>query len=165
MIVQLFARLVREESDFERHPPTFSPWLARSWDWSPDHKVLTFHLRENARWSDGVPVDADDVRWTWQEQVSPDIGWQSAFMKKDIADVEVADPHTIRFRFKRVYAKQLTDVNEGGILPISEFTSSCRSGASERPRVTFAERHASTSRTLLRAFTLVCSVLPKSAME
>jgi peptide/nickel transport system substrate-binding protein len=117
MLIQLFARLLREESDFERHPPTFSPALARSYEWSADHKTLTFHLREDARWSDGVPVTADDVRWTWQAQVSPEVAWESSYMKDEIAGVEAVDAHTVRVRFKRVYAKQLLDVNEGGILP------------------------------------------------
>jgi peptide/nickel transport system substrate-binding protein len=117
MVIQLFLRLLREEPDFELHPPTMSPSLARSYEWSPDHRQLTFHLREGARWSDGVPVTADDVRWTWQAEVSPDVGWQYAFMKAEIADVEVVDPHTARFHFKRAYANQLLDVNEGGIMP------------------------------------------------
>jgi peptide/nickel transport system substrate-binding protein len=117
MIIQLFARLLREEPDFERHPPTFTPALARSYEWSADHKTLTLHLRENARWSDGVPVTSDDVRWTWQAQVSPEVAWESSYMKQEIADVEAVDPHTVRVRFKRVYAKQLLDLNEGGIMP------------------------------------------------
>jgi peptide/nickel transport system substrate-binding protein len=117
MIIQLFLRLVREEPDFEKHPPTFSPELARSYEWSPDHKTLTFHLREEARWSDGVPVTADDVRWTWQAETSPEVAWQYSYMKAQISDVEVVDPHTVRFHLKRVYPKQMMDVNEGGIMP------------------------------------------------
>jgi peptide/nickel transport system substrate-binding protein len=117
MLIQLFLRLVEEQPDYERHPPSFAPSLARSYEWSPDHKALTFHLREDARWSDGVPVTADDVRWTWQAEISPEVAWPYSFMKSEIADVEVVDPHTARFRFKRVYAKQLLDANEAGILP------------------------------------------------
>jgi peptide/nickel transport system substrate-binding protein len=117
MLFQLFLRLVEEQPGFEQHPPTFAPALARSWEWSPDHKTLTFHLREDARWSDGVPVTADDVRWTWQAEVSPEVGWAYSSMKAEIADVEVVDPHTARFHFKRVYAKQMLDVNEAGVLP------------------------------------------------
>jgi peptide/nickel transport system substrate-binding protein len=117
LIEQMFVRLVREEPDFERHPPAFTPFLARSFDWSADHLLLTFHLRENARWSDGVPVTADDVRFTWQAQISPEVAWQYSYMKSEIADVEVVDAHTARFRFRRVYAKQMLDANEGGIVP------------------------------------------------
>lgn len=114
---QLFLHLVEEQPDFEQHPPTMSPQLAESFDWSPDHKVLTFHLRKDAVWSDGVPVTADDVRFTWQAHTSPDVAWNSSFMKEHISDVEVVDPHTVRFHFSRVYAKQILDANEGLILP------------------------------------------------
>lgn len=114
---QLFLHLVEEQPDFEVHPPTLSPQLARSFEWSPDRKALTFHLREEAVWSDGVPITADDVRFTWQAHIHPDVAYDSAFMKKNIRDVEVVDPHTVRFHFTRVYSKQILDANEGVILP------------------------------------------------
>lgn len=117
VIRQLFLHLVEEQPDFEVHPPTLTPQLAKSFDWSPDHKVLTFHLREEAVWSDGVPVTADDVRFTWQAHTNPDVAWGSAFMKESIQDVEVVDPHTVRFHFSRIYSKQILDANEGVILP------------------------------------------------
>jgi peptide/nickel transport system substrate-binding protein len=113
----VFRRLLQEQPDFTEHPPTFQPQLAKSYEWSADHKDLTFHMREDAVWSDGVPITADDVRWTWQAQTSPDVAWDSSFMKDQIRDVEVIDPHTVRFHFKRVYAKQMEDANEGAILP------------------------------------------------
>jgi peptide/nickel transport system substrate-binding protein len=117
LIRQLFLHLVEEQPDFEVHPPTLTPQLATSFDWSPDHKVLTFRLREDVVWSDGVPVTADDVRWTWQAQVHPAVAWGSAYMKEHIKDVEVVDPHTVRFHFTHPYAKQILDANEGVILP------------------------------------------------
>lgn len=113
----LFLRLVEEQPDFQRHPPTFAPQLARSWERSPDGTTLTFHLRDDVRWSDGVPVTAADVRFTWQAQRSPEVGWPSASYKEPIRDVEVVDAHTVRFHFHRAYPKQLLDANEGFILP------------------------------------------------
>lgn len=117
LVFRLFLHLLEEQSDFDKHPPTFKPELARSYEWSADHKTLTFHLREDVVWSDGVPVTADDVRWTWQAQISPDVVWEEAEAKKSITDVEAVDPHTVRFHFSRVYAKQLLDANEGMVLP------------------------------------------------
>lgn len=117
VIRQLFLHLVEEQPDFEQHPPTMSPQLARSFEWSPDHKILTFHLREDVVWSDGVPVTAEDVRFTWQAHTNPDVAWNSSFMKEHITDAEVVDPHTVRFHFNQVYAKQIQDANEGVILP------------------------------------------------
>jgi peptide/nickel transport system substrate-binding protein len=117
MLFRLFLHLVEEQPDFQDHPPTFKPMLAKSWEWSPDRKIITFHLRDDVSWSDGVPVTAEDVRWTWQAQVHPDIAWEGVEAKRQIRDVEVVDPHTVRFHFERVSAKQLLEVNEGVILP------------------------------------------------
>jgi peptide/nickel transport system substrate-binding protein len=114
---QLFLQLVQEQADFEEHPPTFKPLIARSYEFSPDRKTLTFHLREDAVWSDGAPITAHDVRFSWQAQRHPDVGWDSAYMVEHITDVEVVDAKTARYHFDKVYAKQLQDANEGGILP------------------------------------------------
>jgi peptide/nickel transport system substrate-binding protein len=117
MLFRMFLHLVEEQADFQQHPATFTPQLAKSYDWSPDHKTLTFHLRDDIVWSDGVPVTAADVRWTWQAQRNPDVAWELADSKHWIDDVEVVDPHTVRFHFSRVYAKQLLDANEGPVFP------------------------------------------------
>ncbi|HEV8581323.1 MAG TPA: ABC transporter substrate-binding protein [Thermoanaerobaculia bacterium] len=117
VLFRTFDRLLEEQPDFEEHPPTFAPQLARSYEWSDGHKTLTFHLRDDAVWSDGVPVTAEDVRWTWQAQTNPDIAWDSIDSKGWITDVEVVDPHTVRMHFSRVYAGQILDANEGVILP------------------------------------------------
>ena len=114
---QLFLQLLSEQPDFTEHPPTFAPELARSYEWSDDHRTLTFHLREDAVWSDGVPITAEDVRWTWQAQVSPQVAWSYADLKEAITDVQVVDPHTVRYLFKEVYPNQLIEANEGKILP------------------------------------------------
>lgn len=112
-----FQRLFEEQADFAEHPPTFAPQLAESLEWSDGHKTLTLHLRKDAVWSDGVPLTAEDVRFTWQAQVHPAVVWDSAYMKEDIRDVEVVDPSTVRFHFTRASARQLLNVNEGVILP------------------------------------------------
>lgn len=39
-----------------------TPWLARSWEISPDGRTYTFHLRPDVTFSDGTPFDAEAVR-------------------------------------------------------------------------------------------------------
>lgn len=41
------------------------PWLAEHVDTSPDHLVYTFNLRDGVTWSDGRPLTADDVAFTF----------------------------------------------------------------------------------------------------
>lgn len=37
------------------------PMLAKSWEWAKDSSSITFHLRDDVKWSDGVPLTANDV--------------------------------------------------------------------------------------------------------
>ena len=37
------------------------PMLAKSWEWAKDSSSVTFHLRDDIKWSDGVPLTANDV--------------------------------------------------------------------------------------------------------
>ncbi|WCG84938.1 oligopeptide ABC transporter substrate-binding protein OppA [Pectobacterium sp. A5351] len=46
------------------------PGVAESWD-NKDFKVWTFHLRKDAKWSDGSPVTAHDFVYSWQRLADP----------------------------------------------------------------------------------------------
>jgi peptide/nickel transport system substrate-binding protein len=52
---------------------TIKPGLAEFWTNSPDGKTWTFRLRKNLRWSDGEPLTADDVVFTWDVIYNPKI--------------------------------------------------------------------------------------------
>ncbi len=113
----LFLNLTEEQADFTDHPPTFKPQLAQRWEQSEDRRSITFFLRQDATWSDGVPVSAEDVRFSWQAQIDPDVAWVGADYKRPIEEVEVVDAHTVRFHFKYPFANQMLYANEGVILP------------------------------------------------
>lgn len=49
----------------------FAPSLARRWSISDDGSTFTFIIDENARWSDGKPITAEDVRWTFDQIMAP----------------------------------------------------------------------------------------------
>jgi oligopeptide transport system substrate-binding protein len=48
------------------------PGVASSWETSSDGEQWTFHLRDNARWSNGQPVTAKDFVYAWRRQVNPE---------------------------------------------------------------------------------------------
>ena len=52
----------------------FQPRLATRWSWSSDSLSITFALDPRARWHDGQPVTARDVRFTWQVYSDPAVG-------------------------------------------------------------------------------------------
>jgi len=112
----LYPRLVLETGSVGGES-SFEPWLARSWEFSPDRRRLTFRLREDAVWSDGSPVDCEDVAFTHRVQISDDLAWSGAFLKERIEEVICEDEHTAVFRFSVAYAGQLLDANDDAIVP------------------------------------------------
>jgi len=116
LLRRIYARLGQEQGDAAAHPPTFAPLLAASWAFSGDGLTLTFTLRD-AAWSDGTPITASDVRFTWTAQTAPAVGWTGAGNKERIKSVEVIDPRTVAFHFDRAYPEMLADAIDGGILP------------------------------------------------
>lgn len=113
----IFPRLAVEQVDYQIHPPTFEPSLAESWEWSDDGLSLVFHLRRDAIWSDGVPVTAEDLLFSWRVQTSEELGWAWGDITHSIAQVEKIDDHTVRYLFTHDYPYQLMDVNDGPIVP------------------------------------------------
>lgn len=59
------------------HP---TPGVAQSWEVSDDKTLYTFHLRSNARWSDGAPVTADDFVYSYRRMLSPRLGSEYSYM-------------------------------------------------------------------------------------
>jgi len=54
------------------------PGVAARWDISPDARVYTFHLRPDARWSNGDTVTASDFLRSWQRVLAPATGSEYA---------------------------------------------------------------------------------------
>lgn len=54
--------------------------IAESWDLSDDGKTYTFHLREDANWSNGDPVVAEDFVFAWERLLNPETGSAAAFL-------------------------------------------------------------------------------------
>ena len=83
---------------------TYEPNLARSWSWSDDGLALTFTLRDDLRWSDGEPVDGEDVRFTLGLIADPQVGsGYAAYLENLRAEepIQVPDPHTVVVHFDR----------------------------------------------------------------
>ena len=51
-----------------------TPGVAESWQITDAGRAYTFKLRENARWTNGDAVTADDFAWAWRRNLSPKLG-------------------------------------------------------------------------------------------
>jgi len=89
---------------------SLQPRLAKSWQTSADGKEITFTLRDEVLWSDGQPTTAEDVLFTYQLAVNPQVGYTGRGRFAEVDTVTVLDPHTIRFTFKKNYPEALLDL-------------------------------------------------------
>lgn len=65
MLYNVFETLTKIRPD-----ASVGPLLAQSWHRSPDLKQWTFHLRDNARFSNGAPLTAQTVQWAFTRAAS-----------------------------------------------------------------------------------------------
>ncbi|ACZ29301.1 extracellular solute-binding protein family 5 [Xylanimonas cellulosilytica DSM 15894] len=86
------------ETLFHFDPSTLelSPWLAESGEWVDD-QTYTVTLRDNATWTDGEALDAEDVVFTTELGQQPGVPWQNLWNWLD--SVEAVDAHTVTWHF------------------------------------------------------------------
>ena len=93
------------------------PRLAESWEFSPDGRVLTFHLRPAVRFHDGTAFTSADVLYTYERLIDPAshaVGRIDSFLP--VERVETPDPATVRVVYSVPYAPALR-AWEAPILP------------------------------------------------
>lgn len=66
------------------------PAIAESYELLDDGLTYTFHLRTDAKWSNGTPVTAADFVFAWQRAVDPAVASEYAYMLSDIGQVKNA---------------------------------------------------------------------------
>ncbi|HVT40128.1 MAG TPA: peptide ABC transporter substrate-binding protein [Gemmatimonadaceae bacterium] len=76
------------------------PYAARSWEWSPDRRELTFHLAPGLSWHDGQPTTARDVAFTMLAARDPRTGYARASDLLALDSVLVGDDSTAVLRFR-----------------------------------------------------------------
>jgi peptide/nickel transport system substrate-binding protein len=72
---------------------TIEPLLATSWESNENQTRFTFHLNPDAVFSDGSPVEAKDVKWTF-ERLKNRQG-DPSFMMSGVSSIETPDDHTV----------------------------------------------------------------------
>ena len=72
------------------------PALAESWDISEDGTTYTFHLRKDAKFSDGTEFNADNVLWNYNRWVEQDVTGNFSVKLEDVTKV---DDYTVEFKF------------------------------------------------------------------
>ncbi|MGH7877937.1 MAG: ABC transporter substrate-binding protein [Candidatus Binataceae bacterium] len=105
-IGDLFEGLVRE------NPKTTltDPDLAEKWELTDGGKTITFHLRHDVKWSDGVPLTARDVLFTLRVIYDPRVPNSASFVLTvdgQRIKAEAPDDYTVVMRLPRLFAPLL----------------------------------------------------------
>jgi peptide/nickel transport system substrate-binding protein len=95
----------------------FRPRLAESWRWSPDSLSIAFKVNRKARWHDGVPADASDVRFTFKIYTDRQLSSPDAEELSNIDSVTTADSLTAIVWYHSRSSHQLLDASQMMILP------------------------------------------------
>jgi peptide/nickel transport system substrate-binding protein len=103
----LFMPLVRLDEQLN-----YEPYLAESTSMSEDGRTLTFRIREGVTWHDGVPVTADDVVWSVEMYMNPDLAYANLQYFQFVDRVEKADDRTVAFHFHTAHSDALADFLE-----------------------------------------------------
>ncbi len=95
-----------------KHPENLTPepGMAESWQISDDGKSYTFYIRDDAEWSNGEPVTADDFVYSWRRALTPSLGNQYSYMLYPVKNAENFNNGT------------LTDFNQVGIQAVNSKT-------------------------------------------
>lgn len=100
---------------------TVIPELADHFETDEASLKYTFHLAEDARWHDGRPVTATDVKFVFGKLIEPFSPLSSASIFTSVADVDTPDDETVVFTLDRRMPDFLKAVATVPILPMHVF--------------------------------------------
>lgn len=99
------------------------PQLAERWETSSDKKTFTFYLHPKAKWQDGRPVTAEDVKFSFDvlfhKKLKTRAKWMSYYSRFERA--EVLDKRTVRFVVKQDHFLNFVRVAGLRIVPKHKF--------------------------------------------
>lgn len=77
-----------------------APAIAKDWEAGPNAQVYTFHLVEDATFTDGEPVNAEAVKWSLERALRLDGPEGGVGLIKMIDTIEVLDEYTVKITLK-----------------------------------------------------------------
>src|SRR6266540_6234418 len=86
----------------EYDPKTLNPIpaLAERWDVNNDSSEFVFHMRRNARWSNGDPISAQDFVYSIRRGLAPVLAYKNAYLAYAIAYAEAYNQRAVFVRDK-----------------------------------------------------------------
>lgn len=108
----LFMTLVRLDEEMN-----YEPYLADSMWMAEDGMSMSFRIRDGITWHDGTPTTVDDVIWSYEMAVDPDIAYANRAYFQYVDTVERVDDRTVRFNFTEAHSDAAMSFTEWDIMP------------------------------------------------
>ena len=106
--VQIFNTLVEADPDTL---PNVGPGVADEWSSSADGMTWTFHIRDNARFSNGEPVTAEDVQFSLERFADPTISVNIPSLGVGVESVDIVDDRTVQVNLDRPVGAFLENIS------------------------------------------------------
>ncbi len=127
----IYPSLVKPFYDEQKGEIDYKPNTAKSWEFSPDGKTATFHLRSDALWQDGVKVTSHDFKFSYALYKNPKIASSRQHYLNDLlllgdgtADIEngaeTPDDSTLVLHFSKPLASQIVLDHFNDLMPVAE---------------------------------------------
>lgn len=100
------------------------PGIAEKWDISDDQLTYTFHLRKDAKWSNGDPVTAHDFEFAWKRALDPKLNPPSPYAYQ-LYYIKNAENYNV----EQDNPNHITDPNQVGVKSKDDYTLEVTLGA------------------------------------
>ncbi len=125
---QMYLGLVSENAVTKQTEPS----LAESWEISDDKMTYTFKMREGVKWSDGKPITADDVVFTFNEIINneaiPNNSRDGLLVDDKFPEVTKVDDMTVKITTAKPFVPFMRSIGTG-IMPKHIFEGTTRPDA------------------------------------
>jgi peptide/nickel transport system substrate-binding protein len=127
----IFPKLVQADYDDARGEVIFTPSLASRWTFSADGKTATFFLKPDAKWQDGKPITASDLKFSYALYANPIVASTRQHYLDDLlrtADgsldaaraIETPNDTTLVLHFRRPLAPRIVLDHFHDLMPVAK---------------------------------------------
>jgi len=82
--------------------------LASSWEIEDEGLTIVFHLKKNVTWHDGEPFTAEDVKFTYEKLIDPDVPTPYSGDFEKVKSLEIIDPYTVKVTYAEIFSPGLS---------------------------------------------------------
>lgn len=110
----IYSSLIAKDPD-----GNYVPYMAESWEISPDGLAYTFHLKHDVKFHNGDPVTAQDWVWSFERAVNPDTASPlSGVVLGRMKSVEAVDDYTLKLTLTEPYYYLFDNLQYEGIMGV-----------------------------------------------